>query len=49
MREEPDFTKIDECNGAPCPRCGEWEEGLDLLVHSMCACCESDERRFFDD
>jgi hypothetical protein len=49
MREELDFTEIEESDGAWCPRCGDWEEGLDLLIHSTCAHCESRERKFFND
>jgi hypothetical protein len=49
MQDERDFPAGDETDGAWCPRCGEREEGLDLLIYSMCACCEAEERKFFND
>jgi hypothetical protein len=49
MREELDLPEVIETAGAWCPRCGEWEEGLDLLLNSMCACCECEQRKFFND
>jgi hypothetical protein len=35
--------------GSRCPLCGEWEEGLDLLVYAMCACCEAKLHKVFDE
>jgi NMD protein affecting ribosome stability and mRNA decay len=49
MREELGFSEVDESHGAWCPRCGEWEQGLDLLIDCMCPDCEAEQRKFFND